>query len=310
MDRYIIITPDGVGSTILQRTLTIALTLEGIDTINTHELVNGIKVTKGRISRDDQKMYSQTLEEIQDILLESKTSIVSRLAKYHLDARQELKDSKNDQAVFFNFVNDFYDKKIVCLRRNVFEYAMSWSIREKSNVINVYNKEDKQKVLQVNEVDEKYFLKKCKEYKEYFYWIDNFKKHDIFYYEDFLKEPEKVLSKLSNKNIDFKKHFGLPLQEILQNEYAGFNDLISKQNTSLNASQMQSLVNYKLYNQKLQKSNIIPGISPIKNTSLSDKKKQIKNFQKCLDLFDQYVGNDNWIDKSISTYDFWNDRSI
>jgi len=310
MDKYIIITPDGVGSTILQRTLTVGLNLHGHYTINTHELVNGIKINKGVISRDDTKMYTQSLDDIQNILMDSKTSIVSRLAKYHLDARRELKDSDQDHAKFFNFVNKFYDKKIVCLRRNVFEYAMSWSIREKSNVINVYNKEDKDKVLQVNEVDEKYFIRKCKEYKEYFYWIDHFKPHKIFYYEDFLKEPDKVLSELAEKHIDFKQHFNLSLKELLKNEYTGFNNLVLQQHIDLDKNQMQALVNYKLYNQKLQKQNIIPGMSPIKNTSLADKQKQIKNFQNCLDLFYNFVGNDNWIDKSIATYDFWNDKSL
>ena len=35
---------------------------------------------------------------------------------------------------------------------------MSWSIRDKSNVLNVYTQHDRQKVSAVKEVDEEYFL--------------------------------------------------------------------------------------------------------------------------------------------------------
>ena len=38
----LILTPDGVGSTILQRLVTMALYLEKVPVVNTHELTNGL----------------------------------------------------------------------------------------------------------------------------------------------------------------------------------------------------------------------------------------------------------------------------
>jgi len=56
-------------------------------------------------------------------------------------------------------------------------------------------------------------------------------------------------------------------------------------------------------------SKIISSI-PWKNTTLADKKKQIKNFDKCLDKFYKFSKNHNWIDQSKATYDFWNEEQI
>ena len=49
---------------------------------------------------------------------------------------------------------------------------------------------------------------------------------------------------------------------------------------------------------------------PLKNTTLLDKQKQIKNFDNCLQQFYMFAKNHNWIDQSIATYDFWNKKNI
>jgi hypothetical protein len=41
LPNYLILTPDGVGSTYLQRALTVYLHSAGLDYWNTHELLNG-----------------------------------------------------------------------------------------------------------------------------------------------------------------------------------------------------------------------------------------------------------------------------
>ena len=108
---------------------------------------------------------------------DEETRLVSRLAKYHIDKRQ---DNSADQYEFYNFLNNFFHTKIMCVRKNIFEYAMSWSIRKKSGVLNVYNKKDKEKVLQVTDVDEEYFLKKCMDYVNYVKWIEKYFKNVNF----------------------------------------------------------------------------------------------------------------------------------
>ena len=44
---YLILTPDGVGSTILQRLITMTLYMEKHNVMNTHELTNGIEIQNG-----------------------------------------------------------------------------------------------------------------------------------------------------------------------------------------------------------------------------------------------------------------------
>ena len=49
---------------------------------------------------------------------------------------------------------------------------------------------------------------------------------------------------------------------------------------------------------------------PMKNTTLSDKKMQIKNFDNCLTIFYKFAKQHNWIDQSKATYDFWNGKNV
>mgnify|MGYP001562392411 CR=1 FL=1 len=107
---YLVLTPDGVGSTILQRLITMTLYLENHDVINTHELTNGLRYENNVATKDFNLGYSQTLVEIANILQDSQTqtSLVSRLAKYHLDKR---KDSVKDCQNFYKFLNKHFEKK-------------------------------------------------------------------------------------------------------------------------------------------------------------------------------------------------------
>ena len=169
----LILTPDGVGSTILQRITTLALYLNNEDVVNCHELTNGLLENKQKIYKDFSLQYSQKLEDIETLLKRSKSSLVSRLAKYHIDNRQ---DPVSSQTQFYKFLQQYNDKILVCKRKNLFEYAMSWSIREKSKILNVYQKKHRDAVRKVNYVEPLFFKKKCQEYVKYMEWIDdNFK---------------------------------------------------------------------------------------------------------------------------------------
>lgn len=305
----LILTPDGVGSTILQRLLTMTLYLEKIKVINTHELTNGLCLKKGILAKDFNLKYSQKLEEIIELIKKSDkdTQIVSRLAKYHLDTRQ---DSIQSQKKFFNFLNSFYEKKIMCIRNNVFEYALSWSIRERSGVLNVYDRKDKRLVMEVSEVDEDYFLKKCNEYVNYVYWIqDNFPKVEQVSYEDMITNPDSIIEKIIGYKDTFNKNFDTDLSLILKMEYDFFNALITENNKefSYTKKEKKALMLYKRLSNTLIDKKIIIG-HPIKNTTLEDKKKQIKNFDRCLNKFYSFAKNHNWIDQSIANYDFWNKK--
>jgi len=308
---FLILTPWAVGSSIIQRILTLAFYLKNISVVNTHELVEGIEVKNGMLLNTNKKEYSQSLEQITQILKQysSKTILVSRLSKYAIDNR---KDSLQDQKNFFLFLDNFYSKKILCIRENIFEYALSWSIRNKSGLQNIFNKNDKEKVLQVSEVDEDYFLMKCYEYVNHQKWIEqNFKNIKKISYENMVTNTDNVIEELTGIEKDmFKQKFGFALAEILKIEYEYIRSLTNKKNfINLEISKKKALLKYKTINEKMQINQIIPN-APIKNTTLEDKMYQIKNFNKCLEKFYIFAKNYNWIDQSKATYDFWNKKYI
>ena len=306
---YLILTPDGVGSTILQRLITTALYLEKEPVMNTHELTNGLIIDNHVATKDFNLEYRQSLPQIIDILNSSSKhiSLVSRVAKYHLDSR---KDNLEDQKSFFNFLNNFYSKKIMCVRENIFEYAMSWSIRNKSKILNVYTREDRKKVLEVSQVDEDYFLQKCKDYVDYQSWIEKyFPSVEIVSYESMLKDIDNIIEKLTGYKNTFINNFELSLSTILKKEYDFFSALVKNDKDTLSKQERKALIKYKKTSLYLMKKNIIMN-TPIKNTTLKDKMNQIKNFNQCLNKFYVFAKNHNWIDQSKATYDFWNNEEI
>tara|TARA_B100000470_G_C19758532_1_gene377172 strand:+ start:201 stop:1133 length:933 start_codon:yes stop_codon:yes gene_type:complete len=306
----LILTPDSVGSTILQRLITIGLNIEKVPVTNTHELVNGLELKNGVATKNFDLEYTQTLKQITDVLNKSSkdTQLVSRFAKYHIDARN---DNLAEKKKFFSFLDRFYQKKIMCVRENIFEYAMSWSIRNESGVLNVCQKQDRKKVLQVSKVNEKYFIKKCQEYVDYQYWMEKyFTNVEKVSYEDMITNTDVLIEQLIGYKDTFKKKFGMPLSIILRNEYKFFNSLTSKNDIQiLTKKEQRALYLYKQTGTSLIKQGIILD-QPIKNTTLYDKRKQIKNFKQCLDKFYSFAKNHNWINQSKATYDFWNKRNI
>jgi hypothetical protein len=298
--KILILTPDGVGSTLLQRILAMGMHLENIDVVNHHELTNGIKLEANVIRKDWSLKYSQTLKQIQELLEKSDNTVstISRLAKYHLDIRQ---DSQSEQKQFYEYLKKNYNKIISCRRKNIFEYAMSWSIRNESGILNIYSRIDKQKVLQVKKVNELFFDKKCQEYVDYVRWADeHFPDSMDIYYEDMVIAADKTFEKILGTKDTFLKKFKAPLSEILKTEYEFLNDEQPTQGPLY-----KKLFEYKMLSRELIDKGIILN-QPIKNTTLSDKRKNIANFDQCLERFRQFAKNHNWIDQDTATYDFWN----
>jgi len=342
---YLFLTPDSVGSTILQRLTTMTLYLENHKVQNTHELSTGLALRNGvavtpngeepydKISgltyslvQWNTKRYHQRIGKTATILHQSnpQTELVSRLAKYHMDNR---KDPVNEQQDFYKFLNGHFGKIIMCVRENIFEYAMSWSIREQSGVLNVFGRRGgrgeplhiamnrsskyhmgvstKDKVSQVSEVDENFFIRKCQQYVEYTEWVENnFPNVETVSYENTIKDSDAVMQKLTGHQDTFTDKFGMSLSSILSNEY---NFLRNK--SEMSNDEMKSLAKYRLMCWEMIDKKIIFGV-PLKNTTLTEKKNQIKNFNSCLDKFYKFAKNHNWIDQSKATYDFVNEERI
>ena len=124
--------------------------------------------------------------------------------------------------------------------------------------------------------------------------------------ENIIKDSDAVMQKLTGHRNTFVDKIGLPLSTILSNEY----DFL-KNGTENNLSKIDSkaLVRYRMLSNEMINNNVIFDI-PFKNSTLSDKKNQIKNFNSCLDKFYTFAKNHNWINQSKATYDFWNKEHI
>jgi hypothetical protein len=182
---------------------------------------------------------------------------------------------------------------------------MSWSIRDRSGVLNVYGKEDRDKVSQVSEVDESYFIKKCQDYVSYQNWIEtNFPDIQQISYEGMLMNSDSIMETLTGYENTFTNHFGITLNSIIKKEYSFLQSA-----GDLSNEEARGLVRYRLTSKDMIEKKIIMSV-PLKNTTLTDKKNQIKNFNSCLDKFYKFAKNHNWIDQSTATYDFWNKEHI
>ena len=208
----LILTPDRVGSTLLQRLLTVYMLRAGFDkpVINLHELTNGlVKYHNETLNREvlgkaqgTEWGYFQTLSEVQELLMSSDHYKTSRLAHYHIVNR---KDSIADQLKFYDYLNkNFYI--ISCRRENLLDHALSWVINSHSKKLNVYSPLEKINVFQDMyrngiECSKQSLEKYLTNYKKYIEWSDTyFNIQSYFNYEQAISNIEDYIL-----NLDFMK---------------------------------------------------------------------------------------------------------
>jgi len=206
MKNVLILTPDRVGSTLLQRLITIYMLRRGGDKpiINLHELTNGLmkyysplfnQEVLGKPQDGKPWGYYQTLNEVVELLNSADHYKTSRLAHYHIKNRQ---DTMAEQVPFYNYLNDnFYI--ISCQRENLFEHALSWVIQSHSKKLNVYT--SMEKVNNFNEIYKNGIVatreglnKHLTQYSDYTKWVDNhFNVQSYFNYDKDLKNIEQYI---------------------------------------------------------------------------------------------------------------------
>jgi len=207
----LILTPDRVGSTLLQRLITIYMAGHEYDkpVINLHELTNGLtfcyNTTYGKeilnkspnIGRNKWG-YHQSLKEIVELLEKADHYKTSRLALYHLVNRQDL---LADQISFYNYLNENFF--IISARReNLFEHAISWAIAGHSKALNVFQPVEKLNVFyEIYKngitVDQTTLCNYLSKYKDYLKWVENhFQVNSYFNYEKDLKNIENYILNL------------------------------------------------------------------------------------------------------------------
>lgn len=225
----LILTPDAVGSTLLQRLITIYMNFHQFNkpVINLHELTNGL--VKYHSKEFDSEVlgkpevnwgYYQTLKEIVELLDSVNHYKTSRLAHYHILNRG---DSIQDQIPFYQYLNEnFY--VISCRRHNLFEHALSWALSKVTKKLNVYESEEKVCSffhLYKNgiELDPNSIVQTLENYKRYIEWCNNhFNVASYFYYEEHLPKVEKYILSLpifsqQTEQITWADQFGLEFND-------------------------------------------------------------------------------------------------
>jgi hypothetical protein len=221
----LILTPDAVGSTLLQRLITIYMQFHHYDrpVINLHELTNGL--IKYHNAAFDQEVlgkkskqwgYYQSLEQIVELLSSVNHYKTSRLAHYHIRNRQ---DTIEQQIPFYQYLNDnFYI--ISCRRHNVFEHALSWCLSKITKKLNVYSADEKidnffDLYKTGVDVDPNSLIQTLNAYRDYIKWCnDHFNVASYFYYDEHLPRIEQYILSLpifsqQQKQLTWQDKFGM-----------------------------------------------------------------------------------------------------
>ena len=232
----LILTPDAVGSTLLQRMLTIYMQFHdfGQPVINLHELTNGLakyyspEFNRELVSKNTLKSwgYHQSLPQVVELLSSVDHYKTSRLAHYHLVRRG---DSVAEQIPFYNYLNENFFI-IACRRENVFEHAVSMtlnSVTKKLNVYDVYEKVETFYDLYKSGInlDATVFERQLTAYKDYITWSEQyFNIGSYFHYEKDIPRLEQYILDLpvfsSQPNqITWDQNFGLSFNAWNQMHY-------------------------------------------------------------------------------------------
>ena len=242
----LILTPDAVGSTLLQRMLTIYMQFHDFNrpVINLHELTNGLacyyspEFNQELVSKHTVKEwgYHQSLEQVVKMLGSVDHYKTSRLAHYHLIRRG---DPIEQQIPFYNYLNEnFYI--IACKRENVFEHAVSITLNTVTKKLNVYDVYEKMETFfdiykSGVTLDVTVFESQLDAYKNYLAWSQqHFDIGSYFRYEQDIPRLEQYILNLpvfskQNKLETWNKKFGLSFNDWNQLHYirSDFSALLS-----------------------------------------------------------------------------------
>ena len=287
MRKILILTPDGVGSTLLQRAACAWGNLHGT-WINPHELTNGLAVKDGFLQKDWALGYSQDLDTITNLLSAEKSNLIGRLAHYHIIARNDPESNLDD---FYQFLNSNFEI-ISCHRRNILEYSMSWAIRDIKKTLNVYSYKQKDEIHPPDDsfmLDSSFISAKLDHYSNYERWINDFfmVKHQ-FYYED-ARSLDVFLSKMVGGDpMDFYDRFNLSLSD-----YCHVSNKSKEQLRYLDAGTVKSMIALRRYFSDLVKNGYMPTTLPLKMNSFRSKIRKTRNFEEILYSYNSWARTKN-----------------
>jgi hypothetical protein len=286
MKKILILTPDGVGSTLLQRSLCIWGNLSDIY-INPHELTNGLVYKNNILVKDNSLKYSQSLDEIVELLEKNKNNLIVRLAHYHIIERN---DSNDQQIKFYKYLNNNF-KIISCHRNNLLDYAMSWSIRDLKSTSNVYSFKEKNLIhpkIDNFTLNTNFLIKKCNDYRSYNFWVSsNFNVFKKFYYEDIEKLDNFIEEILEDCKITVKKQFNLSLTDycLISSLHGDF--------YKIDKSKLIGYVKLVQFCKNLVNLNYMSSLLPLKMNSFEQKINKCNNFNEVLKSYNDWVKTSN-----------------
>jgi len=294
LPNYLILTPDGVGSTYLQRALTVYLHSSGLDYWNTHELLNGLGLSEGNLYKDWSFQYSQTIPEICGLLEPASNNLVSRIAQYHITSR--LKNNKENYQQLYDVCNKKFDKIFYCTR-DPFEYALSWSIRNNTKTLNVYSVKERISVHSEDikqTLDLEYFNRKLEQYSKYEYWAeDNFNITRAVNYDDNHQDVDSMMKELTGLDHNVEDRFGISLQEYSTVRYMTSMYMQTKDKKYVcNRDQAVGAVKLKQFIQRLV-PNKLPNEIPVKMNTMQDKQKRVTNFDDAVEVYNKWTSTTN-----------------
>ncbi len=315
---FLILTPDGVGSTYLQRALTVYLNASGVDYYNTHELLNGVELDDDFNLHKKFRGYRQSLDNICDMLDANQANLVSRVAQYHVEKRLSgeffkppkgvpvrpipadilQRNMKEDYKPFYRKCKEVFHKIIYCVR-DPFEYSLSWSIRKQTGKLNVYSIQERIETHGEDvtyDIDKNFMKRKLHQYNRYQYWVkDNFPDAIAVNYSDIQNDIDLILSNLTGLDYYIKDDWGISLQE--------YSVMLYKLSLIYNPSLIYS-DNLMAYQQDLINEKKLYNGMPIKMTTLHEKSRRINNFLECLDTYNNFVDSSNEF-PTVSQFDIY-----
>jgi hypothetical protein len=308
----LILTPDRVGSTLLQRLITVYAHInENYDplTVNLHELTNGLvmydneKFSRPLLGKKENGWgYHQSLETIVNLLRDCGHDVVSRLAHYHIRNRS---DHINDQLDFYRYLNDNFFI-IAARRRNIFEHALSWSISVESKKLNVYSAQEKYDIYKdichhgMN-VQNDVMIKYLNAYTEYIDWVDrHFRVNCYFEYERDLPDIENFILNLNvfrnhPNPLTWADRFQISWPDWNRMHYllslVPFSHKFSQEEKDFMSANIDLYTECRIVLQDLQDQGILVSGIPIKLHTLHEKANLISNIDHCLITYNQWAGS-------------------
>lgn len=293
---YLILTPDGMGSTMLQRMLTIYLNVFQ-SYYNTHELTNGIENIEGKLLRKfSVGAYDESIDQIISYIDKSENNVISRLANYHLKNRIATVDSAADHKNFYKFLNNHYQNIIACYR-DPFEYALSWSIRNRTNKLNVYSLKEKNEIFldQKFDIDIDFFNTKLRDFIDYDYWVnDNFNNISEIDYDSITGNIQNTLEVITG--CDQKKvtsFLRITLDRFNTMYYAASEKKRLNKSVYATKNDTKGFIKILKFIGELEKQRKLPGKLPIKMNTLETKFNIITNFDNALKNYNKWATKSN-----------------